>query len=151
MADENKKPKKVKVEKEKKEKPALTNFLEVAPSSILSPEGQLTTHENLDEHGFDPAKHEKLGREDFANELTWLSYKMNDMRAKAVRLNKRADAIEREIKAGVNVAPEKRAAVKRVQKLASAFEALKAQLAKDGVDVDALLASAATSAAPAAE
>lgn len=121
----------------------LLNYLEHAPSAILSPEGLINVP-NPNEHGFDPNKHERLSRKDFSSDVNWLTYKAGDLRRRAATMLKTAERFEREAATGAKFGdPAKRAKVKKIQRMAAALDDLRKQLAAEGVDIDSLMGETA--------
>lgn len=141
---------KSKDKKEKKEKPevVLTRFHKAAPADILSPEGLITV-DNPEKYGYDEEKHEALAKEDFASEANWNRFRARQLRARAASLIEKAERLERDAELGAAGSGETKTKLRRMGKLVDAMADLRAQLAKEGIDVDALLAAKAAKATPA--
>lgn len=117
---------------------SLKPFRETAPEQIINPEGLLTVA-NVGEYGYDEGKHEQLERSDFADDKNWLTFRAAQLRARAAKMIAKAEQLEQEANStGLVSDPAKRAQIKKVQKMAASLEAIKAQLAKEGIDVDSL-------------
>ena len=143
----NAKPEKVKLTKEQKaalhekRKAALKPFRETVDANLLNADGLLTVA-NIDELGYDPKQYRKITKADFASEPLWLSYRALGVRAHGQSLIEKADEMEREAQNFATFGdPQKRAQVKRIQKIAGALAELRRSLEADGVDVASLLAS----------
>lgn len=98
--------------------------------------------------GFDHAKHERLGKKDFAKPSLYFTYRAEALEATAAAFRKRAA----ELKAG----GDKKGSGGKVNRLAKQLakaQEIRAALEAQGIDVDALLAStkAAADAKKAAE
>ena len=133
-------PKAPKAPKEAKEPRVLVSYLKsgAAPSSIVSPDGLLTTVD-VAAHGYDAEKHERLTRDDFQNEALWLSYRVARLREQAARCTAKADQLEREAAQMARFGdPVKRAAAKKLTNVAEKFKQLKAQLLAEGMSEDEL-------------
>ena len=139
MASATAEKKSKKVEKVEKVKPILSNFPKSdAPTSILNTEGKLTTIDVV-ANGFNDEKHERLTSDDFANESLWLSYRVSELRRRGTAMLAKADQLEKDATNAAKFGdPAQRSKVKKLQKYADAFAALRAELIAQGVDTSAL-------------
>lgn len=137
-----KQPKQPKAPKAPKEKTVLVSFLKsgAAPSSIVSPDGLLTVAD-VSEFGFDPEKHDRLTADDFQTDALWMQHRVIRLREQARRCTEKADQLERDAAQATKFGdPVKRAAAKKLSRVADQFKKLREQLLADGVTEDELKA-----------
>jgi hypothetical protein len=88
----------------------------------------------INPQGYDPKLHADFSEEDFAREDIWLDYRAGLLETRAAKLRAEAESVR---KGG----PRLKGAAKKLANYQAKFEALKASLIAEGVDVDAVLAS----------
>ncbi len=123
-------------------KSKMVSFRTVVDPSHLSAEGLLTTSD-VASIGFNEEAHNDLSREDFASDSLYMVFRARQLRARGQRMLERADELERDAANTANVVdPTKRAAIKKVAKMAGALAELQKQLEAEGIDVAAMLKQA---------
>lgn len=112
------------------------------PADKLNGDG-LLLDANVNSYGFDDSKHVALKQADFASEDIYMVFRAGEVRAKGEALIAKANKMLEDAKTLVSAgSPEQRKALKKAKKLIDSLSSIKAALAKDGIDFEALMATA---------
>ena len=120
--------------KKKREERKENKFAAPAGADYVDSAGKYTF--TINPAGYDPKIHADFVEDDFAREDLWLDYRAGLLEARAAKLRAEAETVR---KGG----PRLKGTAKKLANYQAKFEALKAQLVAEGVDVDAVLASIA--------
>lgn len=120
--------------KAKREERKSNKFAPPAGASYVDDKGKFTC--TINPSGFDAKIHADLVEADFAREDIWLDYRAGLLETRAAKLRADAETVR---KGG----PRLKGDAKKLLAYQEKFEALKASLIAEGVDVDAVLASIA--------
>lgn len=123
--------------KSKKEKVAKTQFIKTPEAkSVLNKDGLISSVSGIK---WDRKVHKGLRKTDFADQAVYMEWQASQLDLRAASITAQATKLRKEAELARTVGtPEQRKKVAKLLKMKEAQAALRAELAKDGVDLSGL-------------